>query len=80
MTGDEQILAWLTEYRGPKLPSFVDRFLTEHRTMRARVAELETAVGWWENAEWACIRCGYHNRGAMCTHCGRALGKAAVHG
>lgn len=24
-------------------------------------------------AEWACIGCGYHNRGPVCTHCGRPL-------
>lgn len=26
-----------------------------------------------EQSEWACIGCGYHNRGLVCTHCGRAL-------
>lgn len=24
-------------------------------------------------AEWACIRCNYHNSGLVCTHCGRPL-------
>ena len=26
-----------------------------------------------DRAEWACVRCGYHNRGWGCTQCGRPL-------
>lgn len=30
----------------------------------------------WNAATWACVACGYHNRGQVCTHCGRVLVRA----
>ncbi len=26
-----------------------------------------------DQACWACVRCGRHNRGSACVHCGQAL-------
>lgn len=37
------------------------------------IPELLAALERYERAEWACVGCGYHNRGPVCTHCARPL-------
>jgi hypothetical protein len=42
-------------------------------SLLAQVEHLREVAANFERAEWACVGCGYHNRGLVCTHCARPL-------
>lgn len=36
-------------------------------------SDLPRLAAAYASAVWGCVQCGYHNRGPVCTHCGRPL-------
>lgn len=41
--------------------------------LKGQLVAMGAELHGWQTAVWACIKCGYHNRGRVCTHCGRPL-------
>lgn len=55
------------------LESLIDYAVEQYLLVCRYEGEASDQIQAWNAAQWACVRCGYHNCGPVCTHCGRAL-------